>query len=234
MNARSFVFGQSALGTPIFAHSFGVASLTGGTGADAQKKKHLFVLGGVHGNEPEGVIAALGLMSRFAESFPFQLRATVVPQFNIDGVIAGTRVNGRGVDLNRNLPTKDWDPKAFTPKYLPGPFANSEPENQALTRFLRDEKPDFVLSLHSWHPVLNVNEQAPGLCRRFTDRIAAFTGYPIADTIGYPTPGCLGTYAGFELGIPTLTYEIERGLKAPAIFSRHVPAILEAMKVLEA
>ncbi|MBY0385631.1 DUF2817 domain-containing protein, partial [bacterium] len=57
--------------------------------------------------------------------------------------------------------------------------------------------------------------------------------YKIEETIGYPTPGSLGTYAGIERNIPTLTYEIERGLSANTIISIHVPAILEGLKVYE-
>lgn len=59
------------------------------------------------------------------------------------------------------------------------------------------------------------------------------TGYTIQEDIGYPTPGCLGTYAGLERDIPTLTYEIQRGLGCEEILKVHVPAILEAIKVTE-
>ncbi|HEX4926290.1 MAG TPA: DUF2817 domain-containing protein, partial [Bdellovibrionales bacterium] len=132
------------------------------------------------------------------------------------------------VDLNRNLPTKDWDPKAFTPRYPPGPHAGSEIENRDLVTFIRENKPAIMFSLHSWKPMLNVN----GDCRPEADVIAALTGYVIEETVGYPTPGCLGTY-GVENKIPTLTYEIERGLSNSEILRVHVPAVLEALKVSE-
>ena len=60
-----------------------------------------------------------------------------------------------------------------------------------------------------------------------------FTGYSIEESIGYPTPGCLGTYCGLEREMPTLTYEIERGLAAEDIFKTHIPAIWESLKVTE-
>lgn len=212
---------MSALGLPIAAYRFS------NSGANPAAK--VLILGGVHGDEIEGVIAAHGLLGHFQSHFPYALDLTLVPAFNLDGVLYRTRTNSRGVDLNRNLPTKDWSPEIKTPRYHPGPKANSEPESQALSRFIENEKPGFILSLHSWHPVLNVN----GDCLAEAEAIARSTGYRIDSDIGYPTPGCLGTYAGIERNSPTLTYEIERGLNPEPILKIHVPAILEALKATE-
>jgi len=35
-------------------------------------------------------------------------------------------------------------------------------------------------------------------------------GYPVSASIGYPTPGSLGTYAGVERKIPIITLELPR------------------------
>lgn len=189
----------------------------------------VLILGGVHGDEREGVEAAYGLVSRWSQAYPFQLHITVMPAFNLDGVIRSQRTNARGVDLNRNMATKDWSAKIATPRYHPGTHADSEPETQTLVRWLEVNRPAFILSLHSWKPLLNVN----GTCRPEAEAIASRTGYVIEESIGYPTPGCLGTYTGLERGIPTLTYEIERGLETQEILRVHVPAIEEALKVTE-
>ena len=217
-SVSSFIFGRSAGGLPIVAHRFG------DTGP------RVLILGGVHGDEIEGVVAAAGLLDRFSESFPYRLQLTLVPAFNADGVLRRQRQNANGVDLNRNLPTRDWSPEVANPRYNPGPAANSEPENQALVEFLEREKPVFALTLHSWNPMLNVN----GNCLAQAKVIADATGYIIEESIGYPTPGCLGTYAGLERTTPTLTYEVERGLADAPILAIHVPAICESLKTLEA
>lgn len=211
------IFGFTSLGLPIPSYRFS----NGGA--------KVLVLGGVHGDEIEGTVASYGLLRSFSENFPYRLDLTLVPAFNLDGVLHRTRGNFHGVDLNRNLPTKDWSPEIKTPRYHPGPFANSEPENQALARFIETEKPQFLLSLHSWHPVLNVN----GDCMAEAETLAKLTGYRIDADIGYPTPGCLGTFAGLERNSPTLTYEIERGLEPEKILQIHVPAILECFKETE-
>jgi murein peptide amidase A len=214
---QTFLFGKSRGGLPLTAYRFGSIG------------PKVLVLGGVHGDEIEGVIAAQGLLNRFIESFPYRLQLTLVPMFNMDGVLRRTRSNAAGIDLNRNLPTKDWTSDVANPRYFPGKQANSEPENQALVSYLETERPTFILSLHSWKPMLNIN----GNCRREAEEIAKHTGYIIEETIGYPTPGCLGTYSGLEREMPTITYEIERGLNDQAILDIHVPAICEALKVVE-
>lgn len=189
----------------------------------------VLILGGVHGDEIEGVEAAYGLLRKWNTAYPYKIQMRIIPAFNLDGVIRRQRTNARGVDLNRNMATNDWSPEVATPRYNPGPAANSEPETRALIGFLEQFKPELIISLHSWKPLLNVN----GDCTREASVIAQHTGYPIEESIGYPTPGCLGTYCGLERDIPTLTYEIERGLETPKILSVHVPAIAEALKITE-
>lgn len=214
---KTFTFGKTSLGLPILAHEFAAGG------------PEVLILGGVHGDEYEGVVAADGILAALMVSNPYRLNLTIVPRFNADGVLNRTRGNGNGVDLNRNLPTKDWSPEIKTPRYHPGPAAGSESENQALMAYLGSRAPRFVLSLHSWHPVLNVN----GDCLAEAEVLARHTGYRIDTDIGYPTPGCLGTYAGLERGCPTLTYEIERGLPVPDVLRVHVPAVLDALKATE-
>ena len=222
---KTTVFGNSSLGLPIMAYEFGEPL----KGKSSQPLPEILILGGVHGDEIEGLWAAMGLLKAFSASFPYQLSLTLVPQFNIEGVLNKTRMNGRGVDLNRNLPTKDWSPEVKTPRYHPGPHPNSESENQALCNYIEQKKPQMILTLHSWFPVLNVN----GDCLKQAQILADHTGYKIDADIGYPTPGCLGTYAGLERSSPTLTYEVERGLAMEPVLKIHVPAILEMLKSLE-
>lgn len=215
----TFIFGQTPLGLGITAHRFQNGAI------------RALILGGVHGDEVEGLVAAQGLLKSFLQSFPYKLDLTLVPAFNLEGALLKTRTNSRGVDLNRNLPTLDWSVEIKTPRYHPGPFANSEPENQALSRFIENEQPHFILSLHSWFPVLNINGDKDA--HPEAQILARLTGYKIDSDIGYPTPGCLGTFAGIERKLPTLTYEIERGLEPSQILKIHVPAILECLKQTE-
>src|SRR4051812_44496985 len=94
-----FILGKTANGLPIPAYRWE----NGG--------HEVLILGGVHGDEPEGSICAFGLLNEFTQNFSFQLNLTLVPTFNLDGILNKSRLNGHSVDLNRNLPTKDWNPK---------------------------------------------------------------------------------------------------------------------------
>jgi protein MpaA len=214
---KLFKFASTTQGLPVWAYEF--------TGSGPE----VLVLGGVHGDEPEGICAANGLLEAFLKEYRFNLNLTLVPCFNPEGALCNQRTNSRGVDLNRNLPTKDWTSKAAKPRYNPGPTPNSEPENQALVAFLAERKPVWLLTLHSWFPILNVN----GHCLAQAELLAQHTGYKVSDDIGYPTPGSLGTYAGIESNVPTLTYEIERDLAFSEIIKIHVPAIMDSLKLTE-
>jgi protein MpaA len=215
---KNFFLDKTANGLPIPAYEFGTAGPS------------VLILGGVHGDEHEGVEACFGLLQRWSKGFVFRLRVTLVPALNLDGVLRHQRGNGHGVDLNRNMATNDWTAEVSNPRYNPGPSANSEPETRALIGLIEERKPLFILSLHSWNPMLNIN----GDCGREASAIAQRTGYKIEESIGYPTPGCLGTYCGLEREMPTLTYEIERGLASAEILRVHVPAIEEGLKITEA
>lgn len=218
VNLNSFLFGKTTNGLALVGYRFG-----------KKDSPRIFILGGVHGNEPEGVVCANALLRDFSLDFPFELELVLLPALNLDGVLAGTRVNARGVDLNRNLPSNDWNPEAFNKKYPPGPKANSEIENQYLVEFLDQFKPQLLISLHSYKPLLNIN----GDCKDAADAIHDKTGYEIVESIGYPTPGCLGTYAGIERNWPTITYEIENGSAPDKIVPLHLPAIHAALKTME-
>lgn len=215
---KPWIFGKSALGIPVTAYSFG----------DTGPK--VLLMGGVHGDEPEGVALAANLLAQFIKKFDYKLQMTLVPVFNPDGQIMHKRTNGNGVDLNRNMPTKDWTKEARAERYFPGPSAGSEPESQAFAKFLKEQKPDLIISLHSWEPMLNTN----GDCKGEAEVISKFTKYKITDDIGYPTPGSHGTYCGYENNIPTLTYEIQRDLPLNKVLEEHTQPILEALRWTEA
>ncbi len=211
------VVGNSSRQFPIGAHRFGGAGPT------------ILFLGGVHGDESEGVVLAHHLVARLCTHFDFALDVLVIPAVNPDGVLDRTRCNARNVDLNRNLPTKDWNPKTLNPRYPPGPFAGSEPENQTLLEVIEVFKPKLVVSFHSWHPMLNVN----GPSQEYAEVLSAYTGLQITTDMGYPTPGSLGTYLGAERSIPTITYEIEQGMPLDKVAPFHLPAVIELLKYFE-
>ena len=207
------LFGTSSRGLPILSWSFG------------DRGPLVLILGGVHGDEPEGNYITLALLKNWLQGFPYKLRICLVPCFNVEGSLLCQRLNGNQVDLNRNLPAKSWSPHFEKERYRPGPHPASEPETQALIKWIDKKRPCLILSFHSWHPMINTN----GDCRPEADILARETGYTVKDDIGYPTPGSLGDYCGHEKGIPVITYEAARGGTVEEALSLHVPAVEKAL-----
>jgi N-acetylmuramoyl-L-alanine amidase len=100
------------------------------------------VVGAVHGNE----LAGKAVVARLRRArLPRGTALWLVEDANPDGSAAGTRHNARGVDLNRNFPYR-WRPQDGV--YESGPAPASEPETQALQRFVERERPRVTLWYH--------------------------------------------------------------------------------------
>lgn len=102
------------------------------------------LIGGQHGDEPATV--------RVLESFRDAHLATglhghptaIIAPANPDGLVAYTRYNSRGVDLNRNCGF-NWHRDSEEP---PGPSPWSEPESCILRDFIFGWHPSRIVSLH--------------------------------------------------------------------------------------
>ncbi len=165
--------------------------------------KYFYLIAGVHGDEVEGVHVLAELFT-WLKANPQPYPIIVIPCLNIDGFKAGTRVNGNGVDLNRNLPSTKWEPIAREEKYFPGTHPLSEPENKFLVSLLEEFPPKFIISMHSWYPVLNFN----GNCIEAAEFLAQYNKYPLdGDLEGHPTPGSLGELGPETYKAPVLTME---------------------------
>lgn len=66
-------------------------------------------------------------------------------------------------------------------------------------------KPRLILTLHAPYKIVNYDGDALVAA----NAISKIIGYPVEESIGYPTPGSFGTWAGVEKGIPTITLELD-------------------------
>ena len=164
---------------------------------------YTYIMAGVHGDEVEGVYVLDELFKWLQSVDETPCSYIIIPILNVDGYRAGTRVNSHGVDLNRNYPTDSWTSDVRDPKYHPGSAPLSEPENKFLDKLFNKYPPHFILTLHSWKPIVNFN----GDCEEAAEFIAKYNGYKVAGDIGYPTPGSLGEYAPTKFNSPVITFE---------------------------
>ncbi len=130
------LLGRSAKGRPIHVREL--------VGAGWPSRPRILVFGCIHGDECAGTKVARNL----AVGCPPPVAEWAVPNLNPDGLEDGTRLNGRGVDLNRNFP-HDWRPigSRYDPEYS-GPRPFSEPETRLAARLIRLVHPKITVWFH--------------------------------------------------------------------------------------
>ena len=158
----------------------------------------ILVVGVVHGDEPQGE----DLINRYLAGNESGM--LFIPSLNPDGKQLGRRTNSNGVDINRNFPTKNWE---LTQKnnYFGGETPASEIETKFLAEVIEEYKPRLILTLHTPYKIVNYD----GPAKEVSEKISEIISYPVEESIGYPTPGSFGTYAGVERNIPTITLEMD-------------------------
>jgi len=187
-----------------------------------------------HGEEADTALLVRRLLERTPGT---ETRWAVIPVLNPDGLLAGTRQNAAGVDLNRNFPAATWEPgETFTyppgidpdirvlvnrtNRSSPGAQAGSEPETQALTALIERLDPPLVVDLHSPLELIFVRGDVPADA---TAVLADAAGIPAQDEMEGHCPGAFDDWL-IERGTPVIVYEIEHaGL--PALCKRHLPGL---------
>lgn len=159
----------------------------------------ILVMGVVHGDEPQGQY----LIERYVE-FNKNSALMFIPCVNPDGLAAGTRVNANGVDINRNFPTSNWK-ISERGNFFGGEEPASEIETQFVIETIEKYNPSIILTLHAPYKVVNYDGDAANIA----NEISKIIEYPVEASIGYPTPGSFGTWAGIERNIPTITLELD-------------------------
>jgi succinylglutamate desuccinylase len=168
----------------------------------------LVVIGQLHGNEPGGR-KVIDRLSR--ARIPDGVGMWLITSVNPDGARAGTRVNARRVDLNRNFPD-DWRAAGRRTDQWSGPRAASEPETRAVVRFLRSVQPTAVLGYHQAYDVVDISHRRSRPAGR---QLARWMGER-AEVVGCTGP-CHGTmtqWVDAELGAIALTVELDSRVSA--------------------
>ncbi len=186
----------------------------------------ILLMGGIHGDEPEGIRLAGDTLRWLLSTGDTVAPWALIRCLNVDGAATNTRVNGHGVDLNRNYPSKDWSPVFEKDRYFPGRKSASEPEIRAVVKLLEQLQPRLIIHCHSWKPcIVAAGEKAV----EDAARLGQSSGYQVVPEIGYPTPGSLSSYGWHDLGIPVICIEEVDGLKDSDLIWPHFASGMRAV-----
>ena len=185
--------------------------------ADTSPPLRVLVLGGIHADETASVILVLDWIARARQDANTpRVHWRMAPLVNPDGFFrpSRTRVNSRGVDLNRNFATHRWSEEARQywikttrrdARRFPGPAALSEPESQWVHRQIESFQPQLIVSVHAPYGVLDFDGPPPPPTR---------LGNLMLDQVGI-YPGSLGNYGGVVLNVPVVTIELRHASRLP-------------------
>ena len=175
----------------------------------------VIVIGVFHGDEPQGEI----LINNYFK-ITKNTNLLMIPRLNA----CNKRTNQNGVDLNRNFPTKNWE-LTIKNEYFGGLTPASEKETQFIIDTIKKFNPKIILTLHAPYKIVNYD----GPYHPIIKDIAEILKYPIETSIGYPTPGSFGTWAGIENNITTITLELDENSKIEEL----QPKMNKIFKLLE-
>lgn len=199
------MLGRSERGRPIYAFRSGDPS-----------GPPVLVVGCIHGTECAGVPIARAL-----ERVRTGLDLWVIPNLDPDGYAAGTRQNGRGVDLNQNWSSgwhgggRPWD------TYYPGPRPFSERETRIARDLIQRLRPRATIWFHQHMDLVWAWGQSSPAGRIYA-RAARMRFYH-HHWLGGTAPNWQNHHLP---GTASFVVELPAGSLSPAQVRRHVHAVL--------
>ena len=186
------------------------------------------IIGGIHGTEPQSKeICDLYIEEIKGKQFPEDCYLLLIPALNPDGLEAKSRGNANSVDLNRNFPSSSWKnvPLAGNNSYFPGIKPASEIETQIIVDLLNKHNFKKIVAIHTNYtiqfpnpPMINYDSEQS---RELAEKLSYVTNLPAHADVGYPTPGSLGVWIGFDLKKISTTVELDHTKSTEELYKKH-------------
>jgi protein MpaA len=200
---RSGIAGYSVQGRPIRLVQYG----------DPKWSGELLVFGCIHGDECAG--SALEPLSALTAYCPDPASDVfVVPNLDPDGTAAGSRLNARGVDLNRNFNGRWGRIGRPGDSEYSGPRPFSEPETRLAARIVHALEPAATIWFHQYRgrrPFVRAWGQSVPSARHF----AALARLPFR-AMRWPA-GTAPNWQNHHFAAPAFVVELPQGRLAPAM-----------------
>ncbi|MBF0588042.1 MAG: murein peptide amidase A [Magnetococcales bacterium] len=175
-----------------------------------QPQARVLLIGGIHGDEYSSVSVIFKWMKVLDRYHSGLFHWRIAPLTNPDGLLRekSQRTNARGVDLNRNFPTRNWENESEDywvrkthrdARRYPGPKPLSEPESRWIHDQIRAFQPNVIVSVHAPFGLLDF-DGAPTVPPKKL-------GHLYLSVLG-TYPGSLGRFAGILEGVPVVTIEL--------------------------
>jgi len=202
------------------------------TSGSDQTNSHLHTIlfiAGIHGDEPAGIPLLQRLQDELRRDPSLLLGRTIVllPNINPDGVASNQRTNINGVDLNRNFQSKNW---SRTESLRHGNTPLSEPESRIIVQIIEQYNPDRIITIHQ--PIACIDYDGPESARQLAEQMSASIDHRLPVRKLGSRPGSLGSYAGNDMHIPTITVELPRNthrLTESELWERYGEMLLTAI-----
>jgi murein peptide amidase A len=152
---RRVVLGRSVDGRPIAAVEVRAA----------RPRATVLVVGCIHGNEPAGMAVARAVRRA---GLIGGIDLWVIDDLNPDGVVANTRQNAHGIDLNRNFPWRWRHAGRRGDQQYPGPRPLSEPEVRLAHALILRLRPRLTIWFHQPLAITDESGGNAALARRFS------------------------------------------------------------------
>ena len=194
--SQPLAVGSSIIGRSVQGRDIEVVTIGGGA-------MTVMLIATIHGDETAGtpLLQALAREAALNPSWMAERRLVIVPLANPDGFAMNRRGNARGIDLNRNFPAA-----SFTSRRRHGAEPLSEPESLALHEAIQQFQPHRIISMHQPLGCIDFDGDGTELARAMSDAMPETHRLPVRKLGAYA--GSLGSFAGIDLGIPTITVEL--------------------------
>ena len=189
------------------------------------------VVGGMHGNEPAGYMAA----RRLVDLMPQRGRLIVIPEANRLGIEAKSRTGSHPGDLNRDFPR-----------------SKSEGADSVLAKsiwsLVQSVKPDYLFDLHEGYDFHKINKQSVGQSLIYYPTGDAYSMAKAMQSavnkgisnkkhhfslLRYPIKGSLARAAGLVLGTKAMILETSRKQPLETRISQHITMVKAALSRLQ-